>query len=578
MKKQRKSGRSGKRSWFRRILKILLVIVILVCLLLGAASIYVYYKGNDLLKEYLVTTVDKSSKGVYHLKLQRLNINLLTGRISLSGFHLMPDTAAYTLRSKTDTLSPVLIDARISKFVVRGFSVKEILTNRKIDISKILINSPELTIILKKASKKAEKHASNPKMLSIPLPKGLESLRIREINLEKGKLTIDDQTKQPPEKFIVPSISISFENLLVDSTHTGMRRILNTDDIRISLKGIQVKSKNGMYTITPGEISLSTGKSTLSVTNLKITPNYSRDDFGRKLGYQMDRMDISIGKILMEGLNMRQLLINRQFNAGSVLVDGLVLDDYRDKRVPERPDFKPPLPQQALLASKGYIKIDKVKLTNGKVTYSEQVGDEPGSIFFDKMEGSVENITNDSLLVQKNTIMKVNASMYLMGKGLLKAGIDIPLGAKNDAFTFSATMSKLDLREVNPMLTKLFPAEIISGNAEKLVMTDVKADDDKAVGRMDFYYKDLQIKMDAVKQTTWNKIKSGAISWAANVYVKNENPKNGKFTQGIIYFERNKHKSLFNFLWKSTFSGLKSTMGINKKEQKEMKKAGKNKK
>jgi hypothetical protein len=40
----------------------------------------------------------------------------------------------------------------------------------------------------------------------------------------------------------------------------------------------------------------------------------------------------------------------------------------------------------------------------------------------------------------------------------------------------------------------------------------------------------------------------------------------------MIYFERDTHKSIFNFLWKSIFSGIKSTIGVNKDEQKEMKK------
>jgi len=127
------------------------------------------------------------------------------------------------------------------------------------------------------------------------------------------------------------------------------------------------------------------------------------------------------------------------------------------------------------------------------------------------------------------------------------------------------------------MLTKLFPAEIISGKVEKMVMDSVEADDDKAIGRLDFYYQDLRIKMNPKDNTSWNNIKSKVMNLAANAYVSRQNPQKGKFTQGIIYFERDKHKSLFNFLWKSTFSGLKSTMGINKKEQKELKKASKKK-
>jgi hypothetical protein len=251
----------------------------------------------------------------------------------------------------------------------------------------------------------------------------------------------------------------------------------------------------------------------------------------------------------------------------------LILDDYRDKHLPPQADFKPPLPGQTLLNLKTYVKIDNVTFTKGKIIYSEQDGDEPGTLYFDKVEGAVSGITNDSVLVRRNTLVKVKASMYLMGKGLLHVDLEMPLGAKNDAFTFSATLSKMDLREINPMLTKLFPVEIISGLVINNSKISFKADNYKASGKMDFYYKDLKIKMKARENTTWSKIRSGTENWAAKMIVRNANPKNGKFNQGIIYFERDQNKSIFNFLWKSILSGVKSTIGLNIKEQKELKKA-----
>ena len=570
---KRQSDRLSKRSWFRIILKTAFIIVILVILLFSAGTFYIYYRGNDLLKEYLIKTVYSSSKGIYHLELTKLNINLVTGRTSVSGLHLIPDTSAYNKKSKSDTLSPFLIDVRISEFQVRGFDIMDIIRKRRIDISKILIDSPDLTIILKKTINRTEKPASDRKMLSIPLPNGLESLLIRQIILENGRLTIDDQTKETAEKFIVPLITISLKNFLVDRTQRGLPRILNSDDILISVKGISLKSNKGMYTVTPGEINLSTGKSALSITNLKITPTYSRFEFSRKLGYQTDRFDISIAKIVIQGLDLRQFLINRKFIAGNILVDGLILNDYRDKHLPPQADFKPPLPGQTLLNLKTYVKIDNVTFTKGKIIYSEQDGDEPGTLYFDKVEGAVSGITNDSVLVRRNTLVKVKASMYLMGKGLLNVALEMPLGAKNDAFTFSATLSKMDLREINPMLTKLFPVEIISGLVINNSKISFKADNYKASGKMDFYYKDLKIKMKARENTTRSKIRSGTENWAAKMIVRNANPKNGKFNQGIIYFERDQHKSIFNFLWKSILSGVKSTIGLNIKEQKELKKS-----
>jgi hypothetical protein len=576
MKKRQKSPRTKKSSWFKWIRNIVFGLIILVLLIIGAASVYVYYYGNQLIKDYLTTTVAKSSKGLYSLEMKNLNLNIITGRINIKEFRLIPDTALYNKMAETDTMSPMLLAINLEKLQVRGIHLRQILLDKILSIGKIEFTSPEVTIYIKQPSKKHEKTASNPNMLSIPLPKGLLAINIQRILLTDGKVTVNNQVKIPAEKFEIPSLNLEIKNIIVDSVHRGLKRILNADDIQLTLRGMSIKTKDGMYTITPGEIGFSTLASSIWINDFRLKPNYSNHDFSRKLGYQMDRMDITIKNIAVKNLNMRELIINHKFIAGLITVDSLDVDDFRDKRVPMRPDFKPPLPQQSLLASKMYMKIDNVKLTNGKVRYDEQVGNEPGFIFFDKMTGSIANITNDSILIQAKTVMKVNATMFLMGKGLLNAELNIPLGEKNDAFSFSGTLSNLDMKEINTMVTKMVPAEITSGTIKKMVFTNVQADNVKATGRLALYYNDLTMKVTGKDDKTWTKIKGGVLGWAGNVYVRNDNPsQKGNFTEGMIYFERDTHKSIFNFLWKSIFSGIKSSIGVNKEEQKEMKKVQK---
>ena len=100
----------------------------------------------------------------------------------------------------------------------------------------------------------------------------------------------------------------------------------------------------------------------------------------------------------------------------------------------------------------------------------------------------------------------------------------------------------------------------------------VSANDDVAKGKLLFYYNDLSVEVMDKKQTTWTKIKTGIINFAANdLIVNNDNPtKSGKMKTGVIQFQRDKEKGIINFLWKSVLSGLKSTMGFNSKAQKEM--------
>jgi hypothetical protein len=57
-----------------------------------------------------------------------------------------------------------------------------------------------------------------------------------------------------------------------------------------------------------------------------------------------------------------------------------------------------------------------------------------------------------------------------------------------------------------------------------------------------------------------------------DIILPSGNPGNdGKLRKGIIYFKRDKNKGFFNYVWKSTWSGLKSSVGINTKQQREIK-------
>lgn len=573
MRKRKRAGGSKKRPLLRKLRKVLIWILIILIIFIGALVTLSYYYGNQIVKKFLITTVSQNSKGVYKLNINSLYFNLLNGRINISGFDLVPDTVQYNRLQVIDTLSPMLFELHINRFQVQGLDVQRLVREKALFISRILIDKPDVRVIVKRSSVKRDKPSSATRMLSIPLPKGFTAINIREISLKRGKLVFDNRSTATHEKYSIPFLEVTITNTLIDPLHQGRERIFNSDDIKVTLRGIKVKTKNRMYTIIPGEVGFSTGSSTAWIKDFHLLPGYSRYAFCRKAGYQVDRMDISVKRINIHRLDMRSLILQQKMIAGLVTIDGLNVENYRNKRIPVRPGFIPLLPQQALLKSKTYLKIDSVKITTGKITYSEQVNNEPGSIFFNKISGTVVNITNDSLLIRKKP-MRVNASMFLMGKGRLEAKINFPLGERKDAFTFSAILSQMDLREINPMLTRLVPAEITSGSVVKMVIENVNADDDKAIGRMEFYYQDLTLKLNSEKGNLWSKVKTGVLNIAANAYVANSNPrKNGSFSEGIIYFERDKHKGIFNFLWKSAFSGIKSTIGINKKEQKEIKKA-----
>jgi hypothetical protein len=560
-------------------LKILLwVIAALVLIFVGLFTVGYFYYGR-LIRSYLTEAVQKQSKGVYKAEIGEIYLDILNGNLRIRNLELTPDLARYAELSATDTLAPMLIALKIDKVRVKDFNIKRFINEKVIDIGGIRIVAPEVTLNRMRAAAHAKEKKSGDEMLDIDLPPGLGGLLIGEILLEDGKLTYNDHASDSLKTMSIPSCSIRISGISVmPGVHSG--KLFNADDISLIVRGFELKPANGMNLLTFGEIGLSTGLQEVWVKKFHLIPQYSTHDYSRKLGFQTDRMDISVGEIRVSRLDLRSAILHGSLIAGRLDIDSLVLDNYRDKRVPRKPGFKPPMPQDGIRKLKSYLKIDTVTLKNGKATYSEQVNEEPGTIFFDKMEALFTGLTNDSILLQAGLVSELKGVAWLQGKGKLEANIRFKFGDKHNTFTFSAKMGPVDLREINPMLSKLIPGHVESGQITKMIIPEVQANDDVAYGSMLLYYTNMNVQMDKQKDDTWNTVKTGVINWVANdIIVRNNNPtESGKMTKGIIHFERHKDKGIINYLWKSAFSGIKSTIGINDKQQKEIKKAEKQEK
>jgi len=565
---------------FRLIWKI--VIAVLIFLLLAAGAVFTagYYYYGKLIRTSLTEFVKTKSKGLYSADIGYLYINILNGNLTIKDLSVIPDTAEYRKRSGKDSLAPVLFQLKVKNFRIKDFRIMDAIRHRKIDINGIHIEYPEITLFrMKPKAQQSPADGKGEKIMAIPLPKGLNSISVGEILFIKGRFDFIDLSGDSVINKTIPSCTVEIKNILVDSAHQGQRRLFNADDISIVLNGLSIMTKNKLNLISFGEIGLSTNKNSVYIKDFHLIPQYNRQDYMKKFGSQTDRLDILVPLLNLSRLNLRQLIFGGKFQAGLLEVDGLVVDDYRDKRIPRKPGFKPPMPQDGLRKLKAYLKVDTVILKNGKATYSEQTGQEPGTIFFDKMSATFTGLTNDSALLQSGLVSELKGTAYLMGKGKMDVDVKFRFGDKHNGFSFSGYVGPMDLREVNPMLTKLLPAEIISGNITQISIPLVVANDDESKGKMTFCYTGLKLKLNSRKETTWNSIKSGVVGWVANDFVvNNDNPtKSGKTKSGLISFKRDKEKGIINFVWKSILSGLKSQMGFNSKEQKEMKKAEKKK-
>jgi hypothetical protein len=561
----------------KRVIRIFIWLIAAIVLLAGIVFAAGYFYYGKILKNYITDAVEKESNGLYHATMADVSLNLLDGNLTLKQFTITPDTALYRVLSQKDTLPPLLFAVSIDQFKVRDFNVKKAFFQKRIEMKKIVFEAPGVTLYRMRLPDHAKKATSHKKLTSIPLPRGLAGIVVKELIIDSAHIEFIDCIHDTATIHTFPVADIHITNIQIDSTGETAGRFFNTDDISVRLGGYSFMSKNGMNKLSFGEIGLSTAKGEVYVKNFHLEPQYNQHDYSRKLGFQTDRMEIRAGDIRVNRLNIPALLFQGKVMAGLVSIDSLLIDDYRDKRVPPRKGFKPPMPQELIRGIRHFVVIDTIQLKNGKALYSEQVGNEPGSLYFDQMQAIITGFTTDSALLVIRPETKVQGTLWLMGKGKLDATVIFRFNDPGNHFTMSATMAGFDLREINPMLTKLVPARVVGGRVDKLEVPMVFANNELAQGHLRFYYSDLDIEVTNTDTTNWSKVKNKAINFAANdLVVNNSNPsKSGKLHTGTIHFVRDKEKGIINFIWKSMLSGLKSTMGFNSKAQKEMIKAEK---
>ncbi|MEI6886068.1 MAG: hypothetical protein WCO02_16370 [Bacteroidota bacterium] len=505
----------------------------------------------------------------YEILCDNISLNNYPLDIEAEGIHILPLSAG-SKRSKGKSS----VTATIPKLKINDFYFDKALFESNWIVGSIIVSNPEAEVSI--ISRKGKQQGTAKIPLAFPYKSSTGSFRIDSILIKNARTKLHLGNENGVKDYLLDDLQVSVLGFLLDSLNQEGKPgvpLFNAADISISAKGMDFILNDSLYTAGFKRVSLSTGKKNLRVDSISLKPNFSREEFYKVLGYQMDIFTLSMNRIELYNLDFQKLVSQKSIYARSVAISNPVTEVYRDKRVPGRKLNKKYLFPTLIRNIPITLTIDTIKFNNGRARYEEQTGDEPGHVFFSRMNVVVNNLTNDSAALKKNRIMSVDGNSRLMDKGHAQAHFRFDLVNPRDSMWWFATIDSVDLREINPMLTKLLPVRISHGFLNKAKITMVNANDATAVGNIQVNYRNLYIQLDLFAKGSFKKIKNELLTDVANAFLPDDNPDyNGRFRDGIIYFKRDTTKAFFNYIWKSTLSGLKSTVGFNSPEQKEIKK------
>jgi hypothetical protein len=151
----------------------------------------------------------------------------------------------------------------------------------------------------------------------------------------------------------------------------------------------------------------------------------------------------------------------------------------------------------------------------------------------------------------------LTATANLMGQGQIDATFQLPY-RENEPYIAQGKIGKMSLDQLNPPLQNLAFIRVQSGTLEGLTF-NFSYTDKVSTGRLTINYQNLKIEsLKKEKSTVVNDLKTLLI----NTVLKNDKDKGVPLEKrtGTISFERDRKRQIFNYWWKSLFSGIKSSV------------------
>lgn len=352
---------------------------------------------------------------------------------------------------------------------------------------------------------------------------------------------------------------------------------------KFSLQAIQLDSTtvelpDEFYTLRVKALAADLKKGTLRLDTLKVTPHHPKLAFGRKKGFETDRLEGVVPFLNLSGLKLRYV-DTFAIEAKSAGVQTF-MKIFRDKRLPDKKRVTV-LPLQLLRKLPFGLSIDSLRIIKSYVSYEEfQVeAGVPITVFFDDITATILHLNNDRSMVQGETILKAKAAF--MGKGSVELVTVVPWQAEKNC-TVEGNLKNFNLENINPLLEPLANMKVESGIMKRLhfkyAYNSTRADGEVALNyenlKLISYKDDEKLEKDKKRKRNRNKDpedlkKDNLKSFIINAFVIRKNMDESvpeEKRTGTILFYRDTSKSLLNYWWKSVYSGIKSAYNLDKLE------------
>lgn len=415
----------------------------------------------------------------------------------------------------------------------------------------IVLKPQSIQLVLNNTTLATAKHHSIPWKTTIE-QFALRDMQVAGIGKDSGRLNLT---------------ALSLEHLTIQAQQHHREWLNNSPQFHLSdFSGDFTNSKDYFHW---KQLSYHHPQRLLSVDSFTYTPVLDRHAYIAAHPYQTDYIQLRTSRIRMHHPDLHGYFRDTLAHIATLHIENPIINVYRDKRPPREPNVIRPLPVTMLKNLQLKLKVDSILVHNGQVQYeelSEKTG-RAGIIGISQLNASLAGIKSHDH--QPADSLKLHADAWIMDSIRVNLRLHESYTDPLAAFHMTTKVSPANLMILNKVVEPLASVRIRSGHLDTLTLRAIGREH-LSYGEMRMLYRKLNVQFLQAGDEEKRSFVTKMITFIANSFViKNRN----QHKTGIIYFERLRDRSIFNYMIKMLLSGAGSSVGAksNKKYMKHYK-------
>ena len=546
--------------------RVFLAIILVILLLAVAGIIYWQTHKKKIIRDKLESAIQDKSGGLYSIKYETLDLDEVTGYLSVTNLTLEYDSLKYQALVKADQAPPILLKIHVPELTVVGVQTPKALIDKEINGKKLEIKNPTIEILYTMQGKDSARNVPTKEIYEQILG-NLNQIVMDTVSITGAHITTRNLKKKRANVELTGA-NVQLIGIQVDSAaNADTTRLLFAREANISCEELVWWSTNKLYKYGIKGVAVNSATRDVHVNSFAIEPQLAEDAFVRSLPTQDDRFDFLLRDIVLRNIDFPQLM-EEEVTADSILIGSGTFKIYRDLNMPR--DTKNRVgtyPHQSITKLAIPVFVKKIILSNAFIEYKERsaITKQAGKVQFYNAYATISNLTNRKEAIAKNNTMSVDINTRFLNKTPFKVSWHFYLGNPGGRFTVKGNLGSINAKDLNVLAEPMGPARIEDGRINSLQF-DLAGNDYSMNGTVQLLYDDLKVALLEKDKDSKEWDKKNLTSFLANLLIKNSNPpgKNKEPKTVTVTNERDTNRSIFHLSWKTLFKGVKETIGVKK--------------